>query len=336
MRHQVPIVLLVAHLAVAQSAVEAPQQVPAQVQFPVIVHFDQEVAPGSTANLLLLGDRQWSLNGDLSAPVTDKTATFSKVSLQGERGHSGSVRLVAVVISGGRTVSVSSQPIQVGAAPLPGVSLKDQPFGGIGLDLKESDGWIRVIQAEENLPADQAGIGEGDRLERIEGTGVRGASLEQARRLLRGPVGSPVRVLVRHSNDQSEDYNLLRAELHDYPLSFDYVPSQRNRVPFQISVFVRDDAGNGLPGAKVTVRMDPKYKEAGFLFISTDTRMAEASGLLTQELVATTGADGRATLWVKLLNNITPYDFRFTGVAEWGDVRSQSVPSNVFTVYDFR
>lgn len=312
----------------------APSQVVAQIQFPVEAHFSEELPAGSTAHLLVLGDKQWTLAGSLSAPVQGRHANFPTVSLNGDRGRQGSVRLVAVVLLEGRTLSVSSQPIAVGAAPLPSVTLKDRPFGGIGVDLRQEDGKLLISETLEGLPAQKAGLRQDDRLERVDGKDVRGLPLDQVTPLLRGAVGTPVGLAVRRGGEEIEEFHLVRAELHQQPLEFQSIPSQRDRVPFQISLLVTDDAGLPLAGARVSVTLDPEYRQTSILFITTATSLGDASGLLSESLSAITGEDGRATLWVKLRNNTTPYDCRFVGVAHWGEATSQAVSSNVFTVYD--
>jgi membrane-associated protease RseP (regulator of RpoE activity) len=312
----------------------APGTVTAQIQFPVEANFGEDLPAGSTAHLLVLGDEHWRLAGSLSAKVIGRTANFPTVSLNGERGRQGSIRLVAVVLLDGRTLSVSSEPIAVGAAPLPSVTFRGRPFGGIGLHLSQEGDRLLISETTDGLPAHRAGLREGDRVESVDGKNVHGLNLEQVASLLQGAVGTPVNVVVSRGRRTTRQFTLERTELYRESLEFQGIPSQRDRVPFQISILVTDDAGLPLPGAQVTITMDPEYRTTRILFINSKTFMGDASGLLADSLSAVTGEDGRATLWVKLSNNATPYDFRFLGVANWGQATSRSIPSNVFTVYD--
>ncbi len=70
-------------------------------------------------------------------------------------------------------------------------------FGGIGVGvLLHSDG-VRIERVTPNLPADRAGILPGDIVTVVDGTSLRGRSLQENVRLLRGPLGKPVQVTVQ-------------------------------------------------------------------------------------------------------------------------------------------
>jgi carboxyl-terminal processing protease len=77
-------------------------------------------------------------------------------------------------------------------------SLKGGDFGGIGVYIVE-DPRTKVILVEpiEGTPADRAGVRTGDQIYAVDGRPVTGAKLDDVERLIRGPIGTKVRLLVR-------------------------------------------------------------------------------------------------------------------------------------------
>ncbi len=76
----------------------------------------------------------------------------------------------------------------------------EQQFGGIGVQVQvdEQNGWLTVLSPIVGTPAFEAGLKAGDQIRAIDGKNIQGLKLDQARRLLRGAPGTPVRIgLVR-------------------------------------------------------------------------------------------------------------------------------------------
>lgn len=65
-------------------------------------------------------------------------------------------------------------------------------FGGLGLEVTLSDGFIQVISPIDNTPAAKAGVKSGDLIIRIDDTPVKGISLKKSVELMRGERGTPV------------------------------------------------------------------------------------------------------------------------------------------------
>ncbi len=65
-------------------------------------------------------------------------------------------------------------------------------FGGLGMEVGMEDGVVRVTSPIEDTPAYKAGVKAGDLIFKIDSTAVRGLTLEQAVKKLRGEPGSKV------------------------------------------------------------------------------------------------------------------------------------------------
>lgn len=67
-------------------------------------------------------------------------------------------------------------------------------FGGLGIEITIENGLLRVIAPLDDTPAHQAGIKAGDYIIRIDGKPVQELTLREAVNLIRGKVGSTVRL----------------------------------------------------------------------------------------------------------------------------------------------
>ncbi len=69
-------------------------------------------------------------------------------------------------------------------------------FGGVGMTITMRNGILTVIAPLEDTPAARAGIKSGDMIVMIDGKPIRDLTLEQDLNMIRGPVGSKVRITV--------------------------------------------------------------------------------------------------------------------------------------------
>ena len=70
-------------------------------------------------------------------------------------------------------------------------------FGGLGIEIGMEAGVVKVISPIDNTPASKACIKAGDYIVKIKDTQVQGKSLMEAVDLMRGPIGSSVKITVR-------------------------------------------------------------------------------------------------------------------------------------------
>ena len=69
-------------------------------------------------------------------------------------------------------------------------------YGGLGLEVGQEDGVVKVISPMDDTPADNAGLMPGDLILQLDDTPVRGMSLSDAVESMRGEPGSTIKLLV--------------------------------------------------------------------------------------------------------------------------------------------
>lgn len=84
-------------------------------------------------------------------------------------------------------------------------------FGGLGIEVTQEDGFVRVITPMDDTPAMEAGVESGDFITAVDGEALLGLTLEQAVDLMRGPVGSDIVItVVREGEEQPFDLTITR------------------------------------------------------------------------------------------------------------------------------
>ena len=83
-------------------------------------------------------------------------------------------------------------------------------YGGLGIEIQSEGGLIKVNYAIEDGPAYEAGIRGGDFITAVDGTDIRGKSLDDAVSGMRGLKGEPVIVTVLSPNKASRDIVVVR------------------------------------------------------------------------------------------------------------------------------
>ncbi len=85
-------------------------------------------------------------------------------------------------------------------------------FGGLGIEVGMEDGFIKVISPIDDTPAQRAGIESGDLIIRLDDQSVKGMTLGDAIKLMRGTPGSAIELLViREGVDKPLTFTLKRA-----------------------------------------------------------------------------------------------------------------------------
>lgn len=88
-------------------------------------------------------------------------------------------------------------------------------FGGVGLEVGIDEGSIKVITPLDGSPSQKAGIKPGDIIVRIDDQPMKGKTLTDATRLMRGPRDTPIKMsLMRKGVDEPIDLVVVRDLIH--------------------------------------------------------------------------------------------------------------------------
>lgn len=84
-------------------------------------------------------------------------------------------------------------------------------FGGLGIEVTQEEGFVKVVSPIDGTPADDAGIEAGDFITHVDGESVLGLTLDEAVDMMRGPVGSEIIItVVREGEAEPFDVSIVR------------------------------------------------------------------------------------------------------------------------------
>ena len=84
-------------------------------------------------------------------------------------------------------------------------------FGGLGIEVTQEDGFVKVVSPMDGTPASEAGIQSGDFITHVDGEAILGLTLSEAVDKMRGPVGSEVTLtIVRNLDEEPFDVVIIR------------------------------------------------------------------------------------------------------------------------------
>jgi len=84
-------------------------------------------------------------------------------------------------------------------------------FGGLGIEVTQEDGFVKVVSPIDGTPAEAAGIEAGDFITHVDGESVLGLTLDEAVEMMRGPVGSEIIItVVREGTAEPFDVSIIR------------------------------------------------------------------------------------------------------------------------------
>ena len=135
-------------------------------------------------------------------------------------------------------------------------------FGGLGIEVTQEQGVIKVVSPIDETPAARAGILPGDLIVRINGDQVMGLTLQEAVERMRGPVNSQIKLTIRRADREPFDVTLTRAVIT--------VQSVRSRVEQQDVGYIRitsfnEQTSGGLTKAIEKLKADTKGKLRGIV-----------------------------------------------------------------------
>lgn len=84
-------------------------------------------------------------------------------------------------------------------------------FGGLGIEVTQEEGFVKVVSPIDGTPADEAGVESGDFITHVDGESLLGLTLDQAVEMMRGPVGSEIVITVaREGEDEPMEISIIR------------------------------------------------------------------------------------------------------------------------------
>jgi carboxyl-terminal processing protease len=81
-------------------------------------------------------------------------------------------------------------------------SMRGEEFGGLGIEVMQEDGIIKVVSPIDDTPAARAGVMAGDKIVKIDQTAVKGLTLKEAVDLMRGKVKTHVAITVLRGDEK--------------------------------------------------------------------------------------------------------------------------------------
>ena len=108
-------------------------------------------------------------------------------------------------------------------------------FGGLGIEVTQEEGFIKVVSPIDSTPAAEAGIEAGDFITHVDGESVLGLTLDEAVDRMRGPVGSEIVItVVREGETEPFDVSIIRDTIE---LQAVRTRSQGNAVVLRVTTF---------------------------------------------------------------------------------------------------
>ncbi|WP_298294710.1 S41 family peptidase [uncultured Litoreibacter sp.] len=124
-------------------------------------------------------------------------------------------------------------------------------FGGLGIEVTQEEGYVKVVTPMDDTPADKAGMESGDFITGVDGKSILGFTLEEAVDLMRGPVGSEIILtVVREGVDEPFDVSIIRDTIK---LTAVRARTEGDSVVLRVSTFNRQTYPNLEAGLKKQV-----------------------------------------------------------------------------------
>ena len=84
-------------------------------------------------------------------------------------------------------------------------------FGGLGIEVTQEEGFVKVVSPIDGTPAAAAGIESGDFITHVDSESVLGLTLDETVDMMRGPVGSEILItVVREGESEPFDVSIIR------------------------------------------------------------------------------------------------------------------------------
>ena len=128
-------------------------------------------------------------------------------------------------------------------------------FGGLGIEVSMEDGLVKVISPIEDTPAFEAGIKSGDLIIKLDDTLVKGLTLNDAVKRMRGKPGSPILLtVIRKSESKPLKISVTRAVIK--------VQSVKSKLVDSGYAYVRITQFQEHTGENLATALDKLFKES--------------------------------------------------------------------------
>ena len=98
-------------------------------------------------------------------------------------------------------------------------NMKGEEFGGLGLEVMQDNGLVRVVSPIDETPAARAGVLAGDLIVKIDSTPVKGMTLKEAVDKMRGPAKTHVAITVQRGDvKDTKVFDIVREIIHVQPV----------------------------------------------------------------------------------------------------------------------
>ena len=151
-------------------------------------------------------------------------------------------------------------------------------FGGLGIEIGMEAGVVKVISPIDDTPAAEAGIKAGDYIVKIANQQVQGKSLMEAVKLMRGPVGTSIKLTVRRKNVKKPlDFKITRKIIEIKSVNSEIIGKNKNLGYIRLKSFNENSDSQFLNTIK---KFEKDSKIEGYIL---DLRN-NPGGLLTQAI----------------------------------------------------
>jgi len=86
-------------------------------------------------------------------------------------------------------------------------------FGGLGIEVTMENGLVRVVSPIDDTPAFRSGVQAGDLITHLDGKSIQGLTLQQAVKMMRGKVGTDIKLTIRRASSEPFFVTITRATI---------------------------------------------------------------------------------------------------------------------------
>tara|TARA_Y100001970_G_scaffold134089_1_gene165151 strand:+ start:7541 stop:8674 length:1134 start_codon:yes stop_codon:yes gene_type:complete len=152
-------------------------------------------------------------------------------------------------------------------------------FGGLGIEVGMEAGVVKVISPIDDTPASRAGIKAGDYIVKIDDIQVQGKSLMETVKMMRGPVGSTIKLTIRRKGNKKALDKIIKREIIEIK-SVEAKIIKENIAYLRLKAFNNNSSNQLVENIK---KFEIKNKPVGYIL---DLRN-NPGGLLTQAINVT-------------------------------------------------